>query len=288
MTIKDTGTHAASMDAYKGETQDLDTGGTRGHQGGGESGSSPARSEFARVWLISLACALLAGVIGWLASSVADGYWHWVGRLNDAESVGRDRRDPVFTQKLAEARIAAETKNTALALGIFGGVLGLTFGAAGGFCRGSNRLALLGGMIGLALVAAAAVAASFQIAPLLFKYMGKPPNPSAPLICHTALYAIIGGMGGLVFGVGFKGWSQALRAMLAGAMGAALGSIVYNVTHTIAFPLEWDFSPLPGKETSRLIAHLCAAVFSMVCIVAVLGGQKTVAQGKYDKTGLDS
>ena len=30
-------------------------------------------------------------------------------------------------------------------------------------------------------------------------------------------------------------------------MGAILGAIIYNVFHTIAFPLEWDLSAMPGN-----------------------------------------
>jgi len=50
-------------------------------------------------------------------------------------------------------------------------------------------------------------------------------------------------------------------------MGAILGAIIYNVVHTITFPLEWDLSPMPGKGVSRLLAHLCVALSSTACVV---------------------
>ena len=53
-------------------------------------------------------------------------------------------------------------------------------------------------------------------------------------------------------------------------MGAILGSVLFAVVHTIAFPLEWDFSPMPGKTLSRLLAHLCVAVLSVTCAALAL------------------
>ena len=81
------------------------------------------------------------------------------------------------------------------------------------------------------------------------------------------MYALIGGVGGLAFGLGLCGPGGAAKGLLAGAMGAILGAIIYNVVHTITFPLEWDLSPMPGKGVSRLLAHLCVALSSIACVV---------------------
>ena len=77
--------------------------------------------------------------------------------------------------------------------------------------------------------------------------------------------------GGFVFGLGSSGWKEAVRACLAAALGAVLGSIVYDVFQTIAFPLAWDFSPMPGTAGSRLLAHLSMSVCAISCVVTSVG-----------------
>jgi hypothetical protein len=81
------------------------------------------------------------------------------------------------------------------------------------------------------------------------------------------MYSAVGAVGGLVFGLGQSGCKEAARGALAGMLGAALGSITYNVFHTIAFPLEWEFCPMPGTAGSRLLAHLVVAVCASTCVV---------------------
>ena len=79
------------------------------------------------------------------------------------------------------------------------------------------------------------------------------------------MYALIGGVGGLAFGLGLCGLGGAAKGLLAGTMGAILGAIIYNVVHTITFPLGWDLSPMLGKGVSRLLAHLCVALVDCLC-----------------------
>ena len=122
-------------------------------------------------------------------------------------------------------------------------------------------------MIGLLLGAAVGTVVPLQLVPLFYRSAGRPPNPALPLLVHTAMYATIGGMGGLAFGFGLCGLGGAAKGFLAGAMGAILGAITYNVVHTIVFPLEWDLSPMPGSGVSRLLAHLCVALSSIACVV---------------------
>ena len=78
---------------------------------------------------------------------------------------------------------------------------------------------------------------------------GASPNPMIPVAMHSLVYAAIGGAGGLAFGYGLLGRTGAAKAGLAGIMGAVLGSVFFAVLHTLFFPMEWDFSPLPGKRS---------------------------------------
>jgi hypothetical protein len=224
-----------------------------------------------RVWLIGLASALLAGLIGWFGGDAAASSWHWAGRPREAAAGGPGRGEGDSSQRFIAARNDAEKKNAAIVMGALGGILGVAFGMAGGICRRSVRWTAVGGWAGLVFGPAVGVAVAFAVVPLFYRYAGRPPNPSLPLLCHTAMYSGIGASGGMAFGLGFRGWTGAARGLVAGAMGGGLGSLIYNVFHTYAFPLEWDFSPLPGKTTSRLLAHLFVAVAAIICIVVAAG-----------------
>ena len=96
--------------------------------------------------------------------------------------------------------------------------------------------------------------------PRLLQFVALRPTPCFRLFFIPSFYSAIGGAAGLAFGFGFMGRGGAARGFLAGAMGATLGSVLFAVVHTLAFPLEWDFSPMPGMTLSRLLAHLCVAI----------------------------
>src|SRR5271157_1237825 len=220
-----------------------------------------------RVWLCAILSGVLAAVIGWVAGERANRSFHWEGRVQFEAGDGRNQRELSPAGMLLQSRYNAEAKNTSLAMGILGAVLGLTLGAGGGLSQSSPRAAAVSGLTGLLLGAAVGIAVPLQLVPLFYRSVGRPPDPAFPLLIHTSMYALIGGVGGLAFGLGLCGAGGAARGLLGGAMGAILGAIIYNVVHTITFPLEWDLSPMPGKGVSRLLAHLCVALTSIACVV---------------------
>ena len=226
-----------------------------------------------RIWSFALAAALVASMAGWAASDVAEYYLHWDARMKAGAVGGRGRPDPVLLRELARRRGDAEKMNTALAIGILGGALGLTFGAAGGLYRRSSRRATANGALGFVCGAVIGVAVPLLIVPWFYLNEGRPPNPSLPLFFHGAIYSAVGAVGGFVFGLGSSGWKEAVRACLAAALGAVLGSIVYDVFQTIAFPLAWDFSPMPGTAGSRLLSHLIMSISAISCVVAASNGR---------------
>jgi hypothetical protein len=220
-----------------------------------------------RVWLCAIFSGLLAALIGWVAGERANRLFHWEGRVQVEEGDGRNQRERSPARVLLESRSNAEAKNTSLAMGILGAVLGLTLGAGGGLARRSPRAAAVSGLTGFLLGAAVGTAMPLQLVPLFYRSVCRPPNPAFPLLIHTSVYALIGGVGGLAFGLGLSGPGGAAKGLLGGAMGAILGAIIYNVVHTITFPLEWDLSPMPGQGVSRLLAHLCVALTTTACVV---------------------
>ncbi len=241
------------------------------------------------VWCWAIAAALLGGLLGWAAAAEAAQYVHWEGRHMDAQNARRAEAAPgrllaagdaVLSQRLSELRNDADKKNTALALGVLSAVLGICFGAGGGLARGSGTAMVQAGSIGALVGAGAGAIAPWLLVPLYHQHLGQPPNPSLPVVLHSAMYAAIGAATGLAFALGLAGRTGAGRGLLAGAMGAILGSIAFSVVHTIVFPLEWDLSALPGKTMSRLLAHLCVSVMAASCVVVALTGEKPQAHTK--------
>jgi hypothetical protein len=220
-----------------------------------------------RVWICAIFSAVLAAVIGWVAAERASRSLHWEGRVQVEQGNGRNQPRREAAELLLELRTMAEAKNTSLALGILGGVLGLALGAGGGVSQRSPHAAAVGGLTGFLLGAAVGSAVPLQLVPLFYRYVCRPPNPAFPLLMHSSLYAFVGGVGGLALVIGLRGPGGAARGMLGGALGAILGAIVYNVLHTIAFPLEWDLSAMPGHGLSRLLAHFCVAITTTACVI---------------------
>jgi hypothetical protein len=228
-----------------------------------------------RIWSFALAAAFFAPLAGWAAASVAERYLHWDGRIPAGAAGGQGRRDPAILRELARGRGNSEKMNTALAIGILGGALGLVFGAAGGLYRRSSRRAAASGALGLVCGTAVGATVPLLIVPWFYLNEGRPPNQSLPLFFHAVINSAVGAMGGFAFGLGARGWKGAVRATLAAALGGVLGSVIYDVFQIIAIPLAWDFSPMPGIAGYRLWAHLIMSVCAMFCAVDVLRGWKT-------------
>jgi hypothetical protein len=180
------------------------------------------------------------------------------------------------------SREDAERRNTALAMGMFGGTLSLAVGIGGAMARNTSSVVVPSGLVGMIAGSAAGVAAPWALVPIFYRFLGYGPNPMIPVMVHSGFYSAIGGSAGLAFGYGLRGWRGAARGFSAGAMGGVLGSILFAMVHALAFPMEWDFSPIPGKGLSRLIAHFCVAVLSVTCAVLALWEEPARVESEVD------
>lgn len=229
------------------------------------------RGDLERDWLFAIVAAVLGGLLGWLAGNEMARRLPWKEHAQVAIENGRDRLE---VRGLLGLQNEAEKKSAVVGMGFLGSILGSMLGVGGGLARRSNPRAALGGGIGLFLGAAVGAAVPWVLVPVFYRSISQPPNLTLPLMVHTCMYSAIGSIAGLALGIGLRGWAGAAKGLVAGAMGAGLGSLVFNIVHTIVFPLEWDFSPMPGNTTSRMIAHLCVALMSVVSVVSVLTGER--------------
>jgi hypothetical protein len=109
--------------------------------------------------------------------------------------------------------------------------------------------------------------------PLLDSGRNGDPNPTLPVLVHTALYTAIVGAGGLAFGFGMSRLRGAGRGAAAAALGGVAGALFYGLAHAFLVPLEWDFSPLPGTASGRFLILLGSGLSAAVCAAAVLAGE---------------
>lgn len=227
-----------------------------------------------RIVLYSVGFSLLAAVLAWSAADRIAHTLRWHPQFRIPNDPDQGMTGALNLRRLNRARVLAESKNTALAMGILGAAVGASFGVAGGVARRSQAAALRAAAVGLLLGASVEVAAAFTLVPWFFQGIRDSPTPFLPLMVHTAMYAAVGAVGGLAFALGFRGWGAGLTGCLAGLLGAVLGSIGFCLLQAVAFPLEPDFSPIPGRAFSRLVAHLCVALAAMLSAVVVLAGRE--------------
>jgi len=227
------------------------------------------RADLQRVWVFAVDSAILGGLLGWFAGDEMARRLPWKEPAQVAIEDGRGR---VEVGRFLDLQNEAERQSAVIGMGCLGGILGLMLGVGGGLGRRSNPGAALGGGIGLCLGAAVGASVPWVLVPVFYNSISQPPNLTLPLLIHTGMYSAIGSVAGLALGSSLNGCSGAIKGFVAGAMGAGIGSMIFNIVHTIMFPLEWDYSPMPGNSGSRLFAHLCVAFLSVICVTGVVAG----------------
>jgi hypothetical protein len=218
-----------------------------------------------RAWCFALIAGVVAGLAGWLGGeAVVD---HFAAEGKPINVYGTMVSQP----SLASIR-AAELKNGMLAFAILGGAVGAFLGLAGGLARGRVRSALLAAAIGLGLGVAAAVATTWA-AGLAYQrwFDAVAENLVATLLFHGVIWSSIGAAGGLAFGIGLGGWGYSARGLLGGFLGGWLGTLLFELTGSVAFPMDRTFQPISISWGSRLTARL--AVVLCVTIGTVLALQ---------------
>jgi hypothetical protein len=94
---------------------------------------------------------------------------------------------------------------------------------------------------------------------------------------HGGIWSAIGAAGGLAFGVGLGGGRDvALRAAIGGLLGAALGTMVYDLAGAVIAPLAETGSPLSATSSTRLLARVAVAVLAATGAAWAAAGARPV------------
>jgi hypothetical protein len=228
----------------------------------GSNGAAPVASSGFRMWTLALAAGLAAGVIAWAIgeATLVPEMEHLAGR--------GEIKVPVSV---------TGTHNGIASFGALGAALGLGLGLAGGLISRSFLRACLAAAIGLFLGGGASVAVSRLILPVYYAHLTE-DDLTYSLMTHSGVWAAIGGVAGLVFGLGLGGWDRMLRATVGGAGAALLATVIYEFAGGILFPLAMTNQPVSVTWQSRLVARLLVAVL-VVAGVVLAAGSGDVRQG---------
>lgn len=221
---------------------------------GGAAPGPPSRGR-AR-GLVVLAASVVAGLIAWgLGESPAV---RVAPRESNLVVMGQVTETVATT---AEAIREAERLSAIRSVAAFGAVLGLAMGVVSGLTARGTRAAVVAGAVGLVAGGIAGAVAPIAALPL-FEAMRTPGKQELlpVLLMHVALWAPVGAAAGLAFGLGRSSSPAPIAgAAVTGALGGAIGAVVFQVVGTLAFPLSGVDTLRPTTLVSRLASRLLVA-----------------------------
>lgn len=228
------------------------------------SASDAGRQGFIRFVVTTAAIALIAGLASWPIKEAT---------FELHKPSDKALAEPYNFVPLNREMSHAMSLNGALAFGAFGGLLGLALGSFGGLSSGSNPRAGLAGLVGLILGLVAGALPPFAVMPSAWMNRDEIlQNPFLGIVFHLALWSGLGAAAGFAFGLGRHGFNSAalLRGFLGGMIGAALGSVAYDVVGAVVFPLEATSNPFSLRNYTRLLALLMVSLGTALGAVGVL------------------
>jgi hypothetical protein len=210
-----------------------------------------------RVWALALTAGLIAGLASWLIGEA----FH--GRFAPPDARTGQRLSPDQLKSRRAALDAAGALEATVAFGALGAVTGLALGLAGGCARGSARAALNAAIAGAIFGGTAGGIMPCALLPIFYRgYNPDRDDLILPILIQGGNWSVIGAAAGAAFGIGLGDRGRALRALLGGLLGAAVGVFVFEVVGGLAFPLDGTSEPISATWGTRLFARLAVTIFT--------------------------
>jgi len=217
------------------------------------------QSPSIRVWALSLAAGLIAGIVSWLIGEALHGQLRPSLLATSGFPSGEEAHAHALGVK------SAVTLEASFAFGLLGSALGLALGAAGGTVRRSARAGLTASAFGAVLGAAVGAALPWLLLPIYFRiYNPDRGDLGLAILIQGGLGSVIGAVGGAAYGLGLGGRGRAARALAGGLLGALAGVLLYEIVGALAFPLDETTKPLSASSVTRLLARLTVAVLASI------------------------
>lgn len=225
----------------------------------GGQGIVPAKPEAkpafgSKALVVALLVALASGGVGWV---VGDAF-------RVAEVVDEDE-----FYGGAELSVPLATRNGAVGYATLGAVLSLGLGVAASLLIGRRSIpgAVVAGLSGVVLGAAAGAASSYGLFPVYFNRMAS-ADVTLSVLIHLGVWSALGAAAGIAFGIGTGSRPMIGRALVGGIVGAGLGTILFDVSGSL-FPLAHTERPLSDLRGTRLAGNLLLGLCVATGIVVV-------------------
>jgi hypothetical protein len=217
-----------------------------------------------RVWTYAVAAALVAGMVAW-----------GIGERTHELFVPSRAGDSRDFSALVRSKAITDRQNAAIVFGALGALLGLFSGAAGGALGRSIRGGAGAALAGLVLGGLGAAVAAYGLTPIFNHfYSDEAPSLVLPFLVRGGIWAIAGMAAGLALGWGSRGRGGIPGALIGGLVGAACGTIAFEVANGLLFPDDRNDAVIPTSTSARLMACLLVSV-GVAVGAAVLGRSRS-------------
>jgi hypothetical protein len=205
---------------------------------------------------------LVAGFLAWsVGEKTYDYYRPPASTLSSRDFTALNREEAI-----------ADQKNTAMAFGTFGALLGVLSGAAGGAVRQSIPGGVRAALAGLLLGGTGAALVGYELAPIYARfYSDESPSLGLSFLVRGGIWAVAGMAAGLALGWGWQGSLGIPTALIGGLAGSVCGTVAFEVVNALLFPGDRNDAVIPSSMLARLMA--CLFVSVGVAVGAVLLGR---------------
>jgi hypothetical protein len=220
---------------------------------------------FGRVRWLAIAGGVLAGLLAFAAGEATY-------QIIPIENEARDLMGTKVFQPSVATRSAGLTKNGALTFGLLGLCLGGCLGLAGGLARRSNSGAIVGTLLGAILGPALGAGVSWLGLPWFIneRLLHAEYDLILGLGMHGLIWGSVGAAAGLAFAVGLGRPRFYLPSVIAGLLGALLGTVAFDLFGAAAFPMAECDEPISVTRVTRLLARLLVAVGTALSLALLL------------------
>jgi hypothetical protein len=224
---------------------------------------APGRRSGAVVRLAAVLAAMAAGLAAWVVTE--RGTFRVQPVAEKVHIMGVESMAPTV-----RTRTAAAQREVMGVLMAFGTLLGLGMGLAGAIPARSWRRAFVACVIGALAGLLAGILPTGIVLPLYHRAQERGGGDlSNSLLMHLGLWVPLGAAAGLGYGIGRIEPRRWWITVVGGAVGAAIGTLVYDVLGAFLFPLAETGKPISEAWITRLMAFLLVALTTAAATLAV-------------------